>query len=93
MGRQTVYNAGIASDEKYEPVNPRNKALVREFESCNKSSNKAPNTIYQYTRQLRLFFCWNYENNNDKFFVDLKKRDFINFFNSFEMLSRDFFSF
>ena len=81
MGRQTVYNAGIASDEKYEPVNPRNKALVKEFESCNKSSNKAPNTIYQYTRQLRLFFCWNYENNNDKFFVDLKKRDFINFFN------------
>lgn len=81
MGRQTVYNARIASDEKYEPVNPQNKALVREFESYNKSSNKAPNTIYQYTRQLRLFFCWNYENNNDKFFVDLKKRDFINFFN------------
>nr|DAF83952.1 MAG TPA: Protein of unknown function (DUF3408) [Caudoviricetes sp.] len=29
---------------------------------------------------IRLFFCWNYIYNNDKFFVDLKKRELVRFF-------------
>ena len=30
---------------------------------------------------IRLFFCWNYLHNKDTFFVDLKKRQLVNFFN------------
>ena len=28
----------------------------------------------------KVFFCWNYDENDDKFFVDLKRRDFVYYF-------------
>ena len=80
MGRTTTYNVGVASDEKYALVSAENKELLEDFLKYCKSSNKSPQTIYQYERQLHLFFVWNQEQNKNKFFTDLKKRDFVNFF-------------
>lgn len=79
MGRRTVYNE-IFSEEVWEKVNPENKALLDDFIAYKRSSDKSEQTILQYYQMIRLFFCWNYTNNNDKFFVDMRKREFVKFF-------------
>lgn len=80
MGRTTSYNL-IVTDELWEKVNKENKSLLEDFLAYKKSSDKSPNTIMQYFQVLRIFFVWNLNNNNNKFFVDVKKRDYIRFFN------------
>ena len=79
MGRGTVYNS-IISDELCEQINNDNKRLLKDFLMYKKSSDKSEGTIYQYEQIIRIFFVWNLENNDNKFFVDIKKKDFIRFF-------------
>jgi integrase len=57
-----------------------NKDLLDDFVSYKRSSDKSPQTIHQYYQMIRLFFCWNYSNNNNKSFIFLKKRDLVRFF-------------
>lgn len=76
--RSTVYHEDITKN--YDCVSEKNKKLVREFLQYCKTTNRSPQTISQYQHWLRIFFCWNYEENEDKFFVELKKRDFISYF-------------
>lgn len=78
MGRSTVYNDYLTKD--WEHVGSRNKKIVKEFIQYCKSNDKSPQTIYQYEEWLKVFFCWNYRENEDKFYIDLKKRDFVNYF-------------
>lgn len=80
MGRTTIYNS-IVSDELWGNVNNENKILLNDFIDYKRSSDKSPNTLYQYESIIKLFFVWNLQNNNNKFFVDMKKREFIRFFN------------
>ena len=80
MGRTTIYNT-IVSDELWGNVNNENKILLNDFIDYKRSSDKSPNTLYQYESIIKLFFVWNLQNNNNKFFVDMKKREFIRFFN------------
>ena len=80
MGRTTIYNS-IVSDELWKEVNNENKILLRDFIDYKRSSDKSPNTLYQYESIIKLFFVWNLQNNENKFFVDMKKREFIRFFN------------
>lgn len=79
-GRTTVYNQNLVTDDKWELVLDRNKELLEDFSRYLSASDKSPQTIYQYKRQLQIFFVWNEENNKNKLFVDVKKRDFILFF-------------
>jgi len=79
MGRGTVYN-NLYTPEIWANVNPENKALLDDFVAYKRTSDKSPQTIEQYYQMIRLFFCWNYTYNNNKFFVDLKKRDLVRFF-------------
>lgn len=79
MGRGTVYN-NLYTPELWETVNPENKALLEDFVAYKRSSDKSPQTIEQYFQMIRFFMCWNKLYNNDKFFVDLKKRDLVRFF-------------
>lgn len=83
-GRSTVYNQDLATDEKFAPVNQENKDLMQDFFEYLRSANKSPKTINQYNLQLRVFFIWNLERNNNKRFADMKKRDFIRFFSYLE---------
>ena len=76
--RSTVYHDNITQD--YDKVSKQNRDLVKHFLQYCKSNNRSPQTIKQYDNWLRVFFCWNYAENDDKFFVDLKKRDFVNYF-------------
>jgi integrase len=80
MGRATVYN-NIVTEDLWAKVNEENKILIKDFIDYKRSSDKSPNTLYQYESILRIFFVWNLQNNGNKFFVDMKKREFIRFFN------------
>jgi len=80
MGRFTVYNE-VYTPELWKKVSKKNKTLLNDFLDYKTTSGKSPKTIEQYFQMIRLFFCWNYLNNDDTFFVDLKKRQFIKFFN------------
>lgn len=76
--RSTVYHDNITKD--YDKVSKQNRDLVKNFLRYCKSNNRSPQTILQYENWLKVFFCWNYAENDDKFFVELKKRDFVNYF-------------
>lgn len=78
MGRMTIYNAEIT--QSWDSVSEENKTLYRDFIRYCQSTNKSPQTLTQYKEWLKIFFCWNYDENNDKFFIDLKKRDFVYYF-------------
>lgn len=77
-GRSTVYN-NIVSSDKIKLVNPDNLELEKDFLEYLSSIGRASSTIYQYSRNLRIFWMWNLDFNNNKFFVDLKKREFSKF--------------
>ena len=76
--RSTVYHGDITKD--YAKVSDKNRKLVKEFLQYCKSNNRSSQTIFQYENWLKIFFCWNYSENEDKFFIDLRKRDFVNYF-------------
>ena len=77
-GRTTVYNE-ITSKEKLSNVNPKNIELEKDFLEYLKSIDRAKTTIKQYESNLHIFWVWNMEHNNDKFFVDLNKREIAKF--------------
>lgn len=79
MGRKTVYNDGLVTDEKWNNVSKKNKDLLKDFLDYLKASDKSPATRYQYEQQLKIVLCYLYEYCDNKFFVDLKKRDLIKF--------------
>lgn len=78
MARTTVYNDDLSKE--WQIVNPKNQKLLREFVRYCVANDKSPHTCNQYESQLKIFFCWNYRENADKFFIDVKKRDLVNFF-------------
>jgi len=77
-GRSTVYNK-ITSKDKLEKINIKNKELQNDFLGYLESIDRSPKTITQYENDLNIFFVWNLENNENKFYVDSKKRDIIRF--------------
>lgn len=78
QGRTTVYNK-ITSEEKLKDVNPQNIELENDFIDYLQSIDRAKGTIKQYRANLHVFWCWNLEFNNNKFFVDLTKREISKF--------------
>ena len=79
-GRSTVYNT-ITSNEKLKEVNADNLQLERDFLEYLKSTDRADTTVKQYAAVMHVFWCWNLENNNNKYFVDLTKREIAKFQN------------
>lgn len=77
-GRTTVYN-DLTSDEKLSKVNPDNLMLHDDFIAYLRAVDKSPETIYQYDRNLKVFWCWNMEKNRNKFFVDVTIRELTRF--------------
>lgn len=86
MARKTQYHKNLVTEEKMNKVSELNRSLLKDFLDYCVASNKSSKTIYQYKSQLRIFFVWNMENNENVFFVDIKKRDYIKFF---QYLSED----
>jgi integrase len=71
----------LTNKELVDSVNPENKALKEDFLTYLRSVDRSGGTIYQYSKDLDIFFVWNKINNVDKNFVKLSKRDFIAFQN------------
>lgn len=81
MGRKTVYN-NLTSEEQITRISDENKYLKKEFLDYLRSISRSEETISQYSHDLNIFFVWNLENNDNKDFVNIKKRDFIKFQNA-----------
>ena len=80
MPRKTKYN-NITSPALLEQVNPENKRLKNDFLTYLKSVQRSTGTIDGYSHDLDIFFVWNLQNNSNKFFVNLSKRDLISYQN------------
>ena len=78
MGRSTVYNL-ITSDDNLKKINKKNIELMNDFLDYLVSIDRSPTTIKGYKNDLEIFFCWNLENNDNKYFVDLTKREIAKF--------------
>lgn len=78
MARGTVYN-NITSEEKLKNVNSKNIDLMDDFLDYLVSIDRSPQTVKQYKNDLQIFFCYNLENNDNKYFVDLTKREIAKF--------------
>ena len=78
MPRHTFVNK-ITSKELTAQINPKNIDLMNRFlkEKATRTSSK---TILVYNSNLTMFFTWNLLHNGNKFFVDIKKLEFADFF-------------
>ena len=80
MGRGTVYN-NITSPELVEQISQENKDLMNDFLEYLQSIDRAATTIKVYRNNLEIFFVWNLQNNGNKDFVNLSKREIAKFQN------------
>ena len=80
MGRKTVYN-NITSPELIAQILPDNKQLGDDFLEYLQSIDRSPSTIEQYKSDLMIFWVWNLQNNNNKPFIKITKREFARFQN------------
>jgi len=78
MPRQTFRNK-ITSDELTKQINPENITLMKRFLK-EKSTRASDKTIVVYESNLTMFFTWNLLHNENKFFIDIKKLEFADFF-------------
>lgn len=80
-GRSTVYNL-ITSEEKLKEINDENKQLEEDFLDYLVSTDRANSTIIQYRSVLHIFWVWNLDNNKNKSFIELTKREIARFQNN-----------
>lgn len=76
MGRKTKQNH-LTTPELIAQVNPENLRLMRDFLDYLRSMQRSPGTIRQYESDLRIFFVFLLQNCNNKFYVDVTKRDIV----------------
>ena len=70
MPRET-FRKQITSPELWEEVNIKNKNLMKQFLK-EKNTRSAELTLKGYESDLEIFFTWNLQNNDNKFFIDIK---------------------
>lgn len=76
MGRKTKMNS-ITSPELLARVNNENLRLAEDFYNYLRSVKRSENTISGYESDLNIYWVWNLLHNNNKRFVDVKKRDIV----------------
>lgn len=81
MARSTVYNKGLTTKEKINKISKENKELIEDFLIYCESEDKSKESMKQYIPNLNVFFCWNLDFNNNKFFVDLTIKDIMKYQN------------
>lgn len=80
MGRSTVYN-NITTPAKIAGINPDNMSLLNDFLDYLQSVGRASTTIKNYKADLLVFFCWCEDELNNKYFVEMTKREMARFQN------------
>lgn len=76
MPRKTKQNK-ITTPELLEKINPENKRLMEDYLTYLQSIQRSKQTIQGYRNDLEIFFVWDLEHANNKFFVDITKRDLV----------------
>jgi integrase len=79
MPRKTFHKR-ITSDELTSKINPENLSLMKRFLK-EKSTRTSATTIVVYDSNLTIFMTWNLLHNENRFFIDIKKLEFADFFN------------
>jgi len=74
-----TYRKVITNQELIEQINPDNKKLMDRFLK-NFATKRSPKTVIVYQSNLNIFFVWNLLENDNLFFVDIKKRHLMDFF-------------
>lgn len=80
MGRKTRYRI-LVTPELFSQVSDENKELMKGFLEYLSSIGRSKTTINNYENDIKIFYIWNLNNNNNKFFVDLVKRDVLKYQN------------
>lgn len=75
MTRNQMFDENI-----YTEVNKESKTLLDDYKLELKSKGRAIKTIEQYEFDIKAFLCWSVENLGNKSILNMKKRDFRNFF-------------
>lgn len=70
----------LFNENDWNNLSEENRELYDDYLLELESQGKAVKTIKQYAFDLRAFFCWLVREKNNKFILDLKRRDFRNFF-------------
>lgn len=78
MARSTVYNR-IFNEEDWAKVNPKNIELFKQWKTYLMSTDKSKGTILQYANDMRILFIFLMKFCNNRFIIDLNKRDIIAF--------------
>jgi site-specific recombinase XerD len=78
MTRKT-FKKLTTSSELWEQVESKNKKLIEQF-LREKNTRSSDSTLVGYESDLEIFFTWNLINNNNKFFVNIRKLEFSEFF-------------
>lgn len=81
IGRKVTYNRIVNTAEFEEKINPQNLELAKDFLEYLSSMDRSKDTIAAYRNDLRIFWQYCYDNFNNKFFVELSKREIIKFQN------------
>lgn len=77
-GRET-FRKVITSPELIEQINTKNIQLMERFLK-NFATKRSPKSVVNYRSNLNIFFCWNLTENDNKFFVDIRKYEMMDFF-------------
>lgn len=77
-GRKT-FRKVITSPELIENINPKNKMLMERFLK-NFATKRSPNSVVSYRSNLNIFMCYNILFLDNKPFVDIRKRELMEFF-------------
>lgn len=67
----------LTSPDLLDQVNPNNKRLQDDFLNYMRSMQRSEGTIYQYSHDLDIFWVWNLQNNGNKDFSKISKRDYV----------------
>lgn len=70
----------IFNEVTYSKVNKENIDILEDYTLEMKSNGKAEKTIYQYSADIKMFFCWVHDHAKNQNVLELKKREFRRFF-------------
>jgi integrase len=74
-----IYRNQITNDNHWDKVSQKNKLLMERFLK-NKNNTCADSSIKNYESDCKIFFTWNLLHNENKYFPEIKKIEFSDFF-------------
>lgn len=70
----------LFNEKDWENVSDENRELFEDYMLQLESEGKAVKTVYQYKADIRGMLCWLVREKKNKYILDLKRKDFRNFF-------------